>query len=99
MKDEEETALERHRIGYSPGGNVLDFVKQSESHGAYSLDQDFIIKSLKNIAKCEDKDSRELMLSLISQIERLNDDGDELRKRFETTSKALEKVNEKLKSD
>ena len=95
--NKESTALERHQIGRF--GSIIDFVKDSEKHGAWTCTDDNLIEYLKRVAKCDDEIGRKLACDLVSKIESLMKDGDELRKRFNTTNAALEKVNKILKED
>jgi DNA-directed RNA polymerase subunit F len=97
MSDLKETILERHQVGRF--GSVLDFVNQSKNHGEWTFSDDKLVDYLKRAASCDDEKGRKLAIDLIGSIEWLVNDGDELRKRFVTTSEALGKVNKALKEE
>jgi hypothetical protein len=92
-----ETAIDRHMIGGH--GPLLEFIEQSQRYGVRGWGVDDSLQALKKAARLEDKGSRELILSLIDKLEQMREDSDELRKRFETTHKALVKINDNLKSE
>ena len=95
--NEKNTALERHQVGRF--GSVIDFVKDSEKYGDWTCTDDNLMDYLKRVANCDDDAGRKLACDLVGRIESLMKDGEELRKRFNTTSAALEKVNKILKED
>ncbi len=89
------TVLEKHHIGGQ--GNLLSFVDKSKEYGKWSCQEGDLMRLLKSIAECEDQEGRKLALTLYRKIELLVNDGVELRKRFDTTGKALTKINSTLK--
>jgi hypothetical protein len=96
MSDKKETLIESHFIGGH--GTLLQFIESSKTFASWGWSEREHIEKLTKAAACDDKDSRDFMLSLIAKIESMHQNGDELRKRIDTIGKAVSKINESLKS-
>ena len=90
-----ETRLERHIIGGH--GPILEFVKNSESVGKYLWQITDEVDALRFAARIEQKADREFVVGLVNRMASLAKNNEELRQRFETTSRALVSINDSLR--
>jgi hypothetical protein len=96
MSDKNETLIEAHFIGGH--GPLLQFIESSKTFASWGWSEREHIEKLTKAASFEDKNAREFALSLIAKIDSMQQDGDELRKRIDTIGRAIERINESIKS-
>lgn len=95
IETEIETEIDRHIIGGH--GPLLSFVAASSKYGDGSFTKDDEISFLKRALEIEDPKARGFASQLIRKISSLQEQSDELRKRFDTTFKSLRRINDTLK--
>lgn len=92
------TELERHIVGTKNGGQpLLEWIKNHTYRNYASLDESEQLDFALKIAKIEDKDARELMLSLLRKASVLQEVGEEMHRELDTIHNALTKINESTK--
>lgn len=95
MNEEKFTLIESHMVlGH---GSLLQFIESSKTFGSWLWSDCDQIDALKKVAAIDDKHSRDLMLLLIQNIELLNKNCCELRKRIDTIGKSIVTINECMK--
>ena len=95
-KIESETIIERHQVARF--GNPIEFARDSETYGQYSIREGELMELIESIARLDDKAGRDISLKLLGLVKRLNGESVELRMRFKTMGNVLDKINDNMKT-